>query len=145
VGLVYAAAFALDQGEVLGGLVEHFPATPILGALAFDHQGNATVEPEAFRQLFAPDLPERQARVLAATQTPISGAIFGTPAGAPAWRGIPSWYQVSTEDQVVSPELQRFVAARMNAQVIELPSSHASLLSQPRAITELIETAAHGL
>jgi pimeloyl-ACP methyl ester carboxylesterase len=144
IGLVYAAAFALDEGEALGGLIEHFPATPLLGALRFDSQGNATVEPGAFVQLFAPDLPPAQARVLAAAQTPISGAIFGTPVGAPAWRTIPAWYQVSTQDQIVSPELQRFVAARMNAHVIELPSSHASPLSQARELAELIEAATHG-
>jgi pimeloyl-ACP methyl ester carboxylesterase len=144
VGLVYAAAFALDEGESLNGLIAGFPAPPILGALVFDSAGNATLAPDAFVELFAPDLPERRARVLAATQTPISGAIFGTPAGAPAWRGLPAWYQVSTEDQVVSPDLQRFVAARMNAHVTELPASHASLLAQPRAIAALIETAAYG-
>jgi pimeloyl-ACP methyl ester carboxylesterase len=119
-GLVYAAAYALDEGESLGALNARFPATPLLGALVFDSAGSATIEPEAFTRLFAPDVPARQARVLAAAQGPISGAIFGTPAGAPAWRTIPSWYQVSTEDQVISPELQRFVAARMGAQVIEL-------------------------
>jgi pimeloyl-ACP methyl ester carboxylesterase len=144
IGLVYAAAYALDQGETLLSLNGGFPATPILGALAFDAQGNATVEPEAFVQLFAPDVPQRQARVLAAVQKPISGAIFGAPGGAPAWRDLPAWYQVSTEDQVINPELQRFVAARMNARVIELPSSHASPVSQPREIAGLIETAAHG-
>jgi len=144
IGLVYAAAFALDQGETLLGLSSSFPATPILGALAFDSQGNATVEPGAFAQLFAPDLPPRQARMLAAVQKPISGGIFGTPGGAPAWRSIPSWYQVSTEDQVISPELERFVAARMNARVIELPSSHASPVSRPGALAELIEAAARG-
>ncbi len=144
IGLVYAAAFALDEGEALGGLVAGFPAPPVLDALVFDNAGNATVAPDAFVELFAPDLPARRARVLAASQTPISGAIFGTPAGAPAWRGIPAWYQVSTEDQVVSPDLQRFVASRMNAQVTELRASHASLLSRPRAIAALIETAAYG-
>ena len=144
IGLVYAAGYALDQGETLLSLNERFPATPILGALVFDGQGSATVEPAAFAQLFAPDLPQRQARVLAATQTPIAGAIFGTPAGAPAWRDVPAWYQISTEDQVIHPELQRFVAARMNAEVIELPASHASPVSRPRAIAALIETAAHG-
>jgi pimeloyl-ACP methyl ester carboxylesterase len=144
IGLVYAAGYALDQGETLLSLNAGFPATPILGALEFDGQGNATVEPAAFAQLFAPDVPPRQARVLAAVQTPISGAIFGTPGGAPAWRDIPAWYQVSTEDQVISPELQRFVAARMNAEVIELPSSHASPVAQPRAIAELIEAATRG-
>jgi pimeloyl-ACP methyl ester carboxylesterase len=144
IGLVYAAAYALDQGETLLALSDKFPHTEILGALAFDNLGNATVEPEAFTRLFAPDLPPRHARVLAATQTPISGAIFGTPGGAPAWRGIPAWYQVSADDLVIHPELQRFVAARMNAHVVELPASHASPLSQPSALAELIEAAAHG-
>jgi pimeloyl-ACP methyl ester carboxylesterase len=144
IGLVYAAAFALDAGEALGGLIAGFPAPPILDALELDSAGNATLAPDAFVELFAPDLPARRARVLAASQTPIAGAIFGTPAGAPAWRTIPAWYQVSTEDQVVSPELQRFVAARMSAQVIELPASHASPLARPRELTRLIERAAHG-
>jgi pimeloyl-ACP methyl ester carboxylesterase len=144
VGLVYAAAFALDQGETLGGQSAQFPALPLLEALSFDAQGNATIEPEAFVRLFAPDLPPAQARVLAATQKPLQGAIFGAPAGTPAWRTIPAWYQVSTLDQVINPELQRFVAARMNAQVIELPSSHASPLAQPRELAALIEAAAHG-
>jgi pimeloyl-ACP methyl ester carboxylesterase len=143
-GLVYAAAYSLDQGESLLALNKKFSATEILGALEFDALGNATVEPEAFTRLFAPDLPPRQARVLAATQKPISGAIFGTPGGAPAWRDIPAWYQVSTADQVINPDLQRFVAARMNAHVVELPASHASPVSQPNAIAELIETAAYG-
>jgi len=143
-GLVYAAAYALDAGESLGALNASFPATPLLGALVFDSAGSATIEPEAFTRLFAPDVPARQARVLAAAQGPISGAIFGTPAGAPAWRAIPSWYQVSTEDQVINPELQRFVAARMGAQVIELPASHASPVSRSRELAALIETAAYG-
>jgi pimeloyl-ACP methyl ester carboxylesterase len=144
VGLVYAAAYALDNGESLGALNARFAATPILQALVFDAQGNATVDPEAFTQLFAPDVPARQARVLATVQKPISGAIFGTPAGHPAWREVPSWYQVSRDDQVIAPELQRFVAARMGARVVELSSSHASLVSHPRAIAELIEQASRG-
>lgn len=144
VGLVYAAAYALDEGEALGALNAGFPATGILEALTFDNQGNATVDPESYVELFAPDVPERQARVLVATQTPISGAIFGTPGGVPAWRTIPAWYQVSTDDLVINPELQRFVAARMNARVTELPASHASPVSRPRAIAGMIEAAAHG-
>jgi pimeloyl-ACP methyl ester carboxylesterase len=144
VGLVYAAAYALDDGESLGALNARFAATSIVQALVFDAQGNATVEPDAFARLFAPDLPGRQARTLAAVQKPISGAIFGTPAGRPAWRELPSWYQVSRDDQVIAPELQRFVAARMGARTIELSSSHASPLSHPHAIAELIERASRG-
>lgn len=142
-GLVYAAAYALDEGESLGALSARFAPTPILGALVFDSAGNATVDPAAFPQLFAPDVAPDRARVLAAAQGPISGAIFGTPGGAPAWRSIPAWYQVSTEDQVISPDLQRFVAARMGARVLELPSSHASPLAYPGRIAALIEAAAH--
>jgi pimeloyl-ACP methyl ester carboxylesterase len=144
VGLVYAAAYAPDLGESLGALNARFPATPIVPALVFDAQGNATVEPTAFAQLFAPDLPARQARVLAVVQKPIAGAIFGAAAGAPAWREKPTWYQISRDDQVISPEMQRFFAARMGARAVELSSSHASPLSQPRALAELIERAAAG-
>lgn len=144
VGLVYAAAYALDEGESLGALNAQFAATPIVQALAFDAQGNATVEPEAFVRWFAPDVPARQARVLAAVQKPIAGAIFGTPGGFPAWREVPAWYQVSRDDQVIDPALQRYVAARMGARTIELSSSHASPVSHPRAIAELIEQAARG-
>jgi pimeloyl-ACP methyl ester carboxylesterase len=144
VGLVYAAAYALDDGETLGALNARFAATPIVQALVFDSLGNATVEPTAFARLFAPDVPARQARVLAAVQKPISGAIFGTAGGPPAWRKLPSWYQVSRNDQVIAPALQRFLAARMGAKMIELSSSHASPLSQARALVELIERAARG-
>lgn len=143
-GLVYAAAYALDQGETLGGLTARFPETPVAKALVFDDRGNATLEPEAFARLFAPELPARQARVLAVVQKPISGAIFGEAAGPPAWRTAPAWYQVSRDDQVLSPELQRFVARRMQARITELRSGHGSPLTQPRALAELIETAARG-
>jgi pimeloyl-ACP methyl ester carboxylesterase len=142
VGLVYAAGYALEEGETLGALNARYAPTPIVAALAFDSQGNATVQPDAFVRLFAPDVPAREARVLAAVQAPISGAIFGAPGGAQAWRTVPSWYQVSAQDQVIQPELQRFMAARMKAHVVELPVSHASPLARPRAIADLIVAAA---
>src|SRR5262249_55674579 len=144
VGLVFVAGFAPDDGETLAALNARFPATPIASALQFDAQGNVTIEPSAFVRLFAPDVPERRARVLAATQHPIAGSILGEPAGHPAWRDIPSWYQVSRDDQAISPDLERFFAARMNARTIELASSHASLLSHAAAIAELIEQASRG-
>ncbi len=142
VGLVYAAAYAPDLGESLGAINARFPATPILSSLVIDAQGFATIEPGGFVRHFAGDLPARQARVLAAVQKPISGAIFGELAGAPAWRQLPSWYQVSRDDQAISPDLQRFMANRIGARTIELAASHASPISQARALTELIERAA---
>lgn len=141
-GLVYVAAFALDERETLTGLISRFAPTPIVEALVFDSQGNATVQPEAFVRFFAPDLPARQARALAAVQRPIAGAIFSTAAGSQAWRTLPTHFLVSRDDQVVAPALQRFVAERMRARVIELAAGHASLLSQPRTVAEAILQAA---
>ena len=61
-----------------------------------------------------------------------------------AWRLKPSWYAVSTQDRTINPELQRFLAQRMDAATIELNASHVSLLSQPQAVAELILRAAQG-
>src|SRR4029079_1235704 len=103
--------YAPDAGENLLALNARFPATPIVDGLVFDAQGNATVEPDAFTQLVAPDLPKPRTRVLAAVQKPIAGAIFGTPGGRPAWRELPSWYQVSRDEQGIAPDMPRFLAA----------------------------------
>jgi pimeloyl-ACP methyl ester carboxylesterase len=143
-GLVYVAAYAPDAGETVASLNARFAATPIGPALEFDADGNVTIEPGAFVRVFAADLPSRRARVLAAAQKPIAGAILGTPAGAPAWRQLASWYQVSRDDQVISPELERFMAARMHARTVELSASHVSLISHSQAIAELIEQASRG-
>jgi pimeloyl-ACP methyl ester carboxylesterase len=140
--LVFVAAYAPDAGETVLGLNAEFPATPIVSALVFDSEGNATVDPSAFPTIFMPDVPLRRAQVLAAVQHPINAAAFQEPAGAPAWKTIPSYYQVSTNDQVINPDLERFFATRMNARTFELASSHASLVSHPFAIAELIALAA---
>ena len=142
VALVFVAAFAPDASESLGALAAGYPTPPAIARLVVDDQGNATIPPDAYVQYFAPDVPTDQARVLAATQHPISAPILGTPAGVPGWKTIPSFYQVSTQDQVIDPDLERFFARRMGAQTIELPSSHVSLISHARAIAELIERAA---
>jgi pimeloyl-ACP methyl ester carboxylesterase len=65
-------------------------------------------------------------------------------ARGPGWRSIPSYYQVSLDDEVIDPALQRFFARRMQARTIELRASHVSLLSRPQAVTGLIERAASG-
>jgi pimeloyl-ACP methyl ester carboxylesterase len=142
VALVYVAAFAPDTGESLAGLAAAYPPSPTLEHLIVDDQGDSLVEPSAFVRYFAPDLPPVQARVLAAVQHPFAVAIFATPAGPPAWRTLPTYYQVSLEDQAINPSLERFFAERMGAETIELHSSHVSLASHPVAISELIERAA---
>jgi len=140
--LVYVAAFAPDAGETLGGLGEKFPATPLATALAPDSAGFLYIDRTEFHEVFARDLPADTAALLAATQKPIAAAIFGEDAKAAAWNTVPSWYVVSTQDQAINPDLERFMAKRMNAQTIEINASHVSFLSQPKAIVKIIETAA---
>ena len=62
-----------------------------------------------------------------------------------AWRSKPSWYAVSTEDRTINPDLERFMAKRMGAKTIELPSSHVSLLSHPQEVADLIVSATRGV
>jgi pimeloyl-ACP methyl ester carboxylesterase len=141
VGLVYVAAFALDQGESIQGMIAGYPPAPALKHLIVDDQGNATVDPADFVQHFAADVPRDEARALEAAQHPISLSILGTPAGVPGWKTIPSFYQVSTNDEAIDPNLQRFFAKRMGAHTIEIAASHVSLVSKSGAVAELIERA----
>jgi hypothetical protein len=54
----------------------------------------------------------------------------------------PTSYIVGSEDRTIQPELERFLAKRMNAKVTELASSHVPMLSQPRRVYEVIRDAA---
>jgi pimeloyl-ACP methyl ester carboxylesterase len=142
IGLVYVAAFAPDEGESIGQLAATFPPTPAFMHLSIDDQANAVIDPSAFVSFFAPDVSKRTAKALATVQHPVALSLLGTLAPVPGWKTIRTYYQVSTEDQVIDPKLERFFAKRMGAYTIELTSSHVSLLSHPKAISALIERAA---
>jgi hypothetical protein len=75
-------------------------------------------------------------------QHPVAISLLGSPATVPGWKAIPSYYQVSTQDQVIDPDLERFFARRMGAYTIELKSGHVSLISHATAISALIVRAA---
>jgi pimeloyl-ACP methyl ester carboxylesterase len=109
-GLVYVAAFAPDAGEALGGLIERFSPSPLGTALVPDSAGFLYIDRTKFLNVFANDLPKDEAALLAATQKPIAGAIFGEGVKAAAWKTIPSWYVVSTQDNAINPDLERFMA-----------------------------------
>jgi pimeloyl-ACP methyl ester carboxylesterase len=141
VGLVYVAAFAPDQGEQVGELGKKYPQPPALAAPSVDDKGFITLSVDAFKK-FGSDLPESQASVAAATQGPINSASFGAQVSGVAWKAKPSWYIVSTLDQAIAPDEERFFAKRMNATTTELKSSHVSLLSQPKAVAAVIMDAA---
>ena len=142
VGLVYVAAFALDQGESIQGVTAGYPPAPALKHLVVDDQGSATLDAADFVEHFAADVPRDEARALEAAQHPISLSILGTPARVPGWKTIPSFYQVSTKDEAIDPKLERFFAKRMGATTIEISASHLSLVSKSSAVAELIERAA---
>ena len=115
IGLVFASAFAPAEGETLGGLNARFPAPPGLAHAEPDSLGFLWFDPAAIPTNFAQDIPVAQARVLAATQKPIAARCFADPAGPPAWKTLPSWFLVSTEDRMINPDLERFMAARIHA------------------------------
>jgi pimeloyl-ACP methyl ester carboxylesterase len=141
-GLVYVAAFAPDAGEAVGGLIERFSPAPLGAAVVPDSAGFLFVDRTKFQSVFANDLPESEASVLAATQKPLFGAIFGEPVKAAAWKNLPSWYAVSTQDNSINPDLQRFMAKRMEAKTTEIKASHVSFISNPAPIAKIIESAA---
>ena len=141
-GLVYVAAFAPDAGETLNGLNERFSSSPLGTAVIPDSAGFLYIDRTKFHDVFANDLPEDEAELLAATQKPLAAAIFGEPAKAAAWKTIPSWYVVSTQDNAINPDLERFMAKRMNAQTKEIKASHVGFISNPSEIARVIESAA---
>jgi pimeloyl-ACP methyl ester carboxylesterase len=142
IGLVFASAFAPDEGETLGGLGAKFPPPPGLAHTQPDSLGNLWFDPAAVPTNFAQDLPVAEARVLAAAQKPIAARAFTDPAGPPAWKTLPSWFLVSTQDRMINPDLERFMAARIHATTIEVRSSHASPASHPKEVAGLILAAA---
>jgi len=139
--LVYVAARAPDAGEDFGALAARFPKPPAsAGVVKAD--GFFWLNEEAFLRDFAGDLEPARARALYAVQAAGADALLTDRTTVAAWRSRPCWYQVSTEDRTISPELERFLAQRMKATTIELKSSHVSLLSHPREISDLIRAAA---
>jgi len=140
--LVYVAAFAPDAGETLAGLIERFSPSLLGTAVAPDSAGFLYIDRAKFQQVFANDLDKDEAAVLAATQKPIAGSIFGEAVSATAWKTIPSWFIVSTQDNAINPDLERFMAKRIGSQTKELKASHVSFISNPNEIAKVIETAA---
>jgi pimeloyl-ACP methyl ester carboxylesterase len=139
-GLVYIAAYAPDQGENISELKSK--AAPAAGGAHVrpDDQGYIWIERSAYPEFFAGDVDAEEARIMAAVQMP-----WKVPANKisnPAWRSRPSWYQISERDLMINPELQRFMAKRMGAKTISLDASHASAVSCPREIADLIMDAA---
>jgi pimeloyl-ACP methyl ester carboxylesterase len=145
VGLVYIAAFAPDAGEALGAITELMPPAAVAN-ISPDSDGYVWIAQDKFHESFCQDLSADEARVMAVTQKAPVGSTFGDVVSAPAWKRKPTWYQVSTADRMIHPDNERRMAQRMNPRrTVELDASHASLASQPIAVSDLIAEAAESV
>jgi pimeloyl-ACP methyl ester carboxylesterase len=142
VGLVYIAAFGLDQGESIGALLSQGPPSPALAHLFIDAQGFAWLPEDDFVHHFAADVDPVKARVMYAVQQPLAGSALQEVMGVPAWKALPSWFLVAEGDQAIPPDAERLFARRMGATTVEVPTNHVAMISHPEDVLQLIETAA---
>jgi pimeloyl-ACP methyl ester carboxylesterase len=141
-GLVYIAAFAPDEGQSLSNFVDvtKFPKD----FLILDSGGFAYINPDMFHGAFAQDVDATEAHIMAVVQKPFTQSIFTEKSGPPAWKQHPTWYQVSDSDHMIPPDAQRLFAKQMNATTVSINASHASYVSHPNEIAQLILNATKG-
>ena len=148
--LVYVDAFAPDQGQTIGQLVSSVPGscvvatdpTTIFNLATYPGAPSgvfdAYYKQNLFPACFANGLPLREARVLAATQEPLSTIALGQQSGVPAWKTIPSWAVVGTADRVILPALQLAMARHAHAHITKVRAPHLSMISNPGVVTRVI-------
>ena len=142
VGLVYIAAFGIDEGESLGGLLAQGPPTPALAHQVVDDEGLVWLSEDDFVNHFAADVDPVKAKVLYAAQQPLSVSALGDVMTVPAWKSLPSWYMIAQDDQALPPAVQRMFADRMGATTAEVRSGHLAMVSHPAEVAKLTATAA---
>src|SRR5262249_55408600 len=141
VGLVYVAAFGLDEGESLGALLGGGPPTPALANLIVDEQGFGWLPEEDFVGHFAADVDPAPARVLYAAQQPIPLKAFEYTVGVPTWKSHPCWFVVAANDEAIPADAERQFAARMGATTVEVEAGHLVMVTHPETVVDLIEQA----
>ena len=148
VGLVFVAAFAPDEGEVLLE-VTGTSKDSVLGTALVPHQyaieggtlTEFTIDPAKARDAFASDLTDTQANLVGTVQRPATDLAFTDPSGTPAWKSLPSWAVVATSDRAAGTDLVRAHAERAGADITEVDGSHVIMISQPQAVVDVIESA----
>jgi pimeloyl-ACP methyl ester carboxylesterase len=141
VGLVYIAAFGLDEGESIGALLDQAPAGPALAHLDVDEHSFAWLPEDDFVNHFAADVDPVKARVMFAVQQPLHWSALGEVMGVPAWKALPSWFLIADGDQVIPPNAQRLFAPRMGATTVEVSTNHVAMVSHPDEVLQLIKAA----
>lgn len=143
--LVYVTAFGLDEGESLASLSAQGPAPAGASAVEPDDHGFLWINRDKFQSAFAADATTEEAAVMAAVQCPLNVASFGEPLGVPAWKTIPSWYLVCTDDQMISPPAQEMLATRMKTTVCKVAASHAVFMAHAQSVADTIALAAESI
>ena len=141
--LVYIAAFAPDAGESAAQLEQSVP--PATKAIKATNDGYFFVDPALFAADFAADVPAHKAKFMAESQVLISADSFTSPIKSAAWKAKPSWYMVAAADRMINPDLERKMAKRANATVVEVKASHSAYVSRPKETAKLIEEAARSV
>ena len=139
--LVYITAFGLNEGESLETLSRQGEPSTGSTAIAPDENGFLWIDRARFHAAFAADATATEAAVMAAVQKPLALAAFAGKSGPPAWRTLPSWYLQCTDDQMIPPAAQAFMAQRMGATVRSVQASHAPFMAHPGAVAEIIALA----
>ena len=139
-GLVYVAGWAPEEGKSLNDYLANFPKDFVktYDNFKLDSGGFIFISQEKFRESFAQDVELTEADVMAVVQKPAHQSIFAEKSGPPAWKHLPTWFQVSENDRIIYPDAERQFAKQINATTISLSASHASLVSHPDEIAELI-------
>jgi pimeloyl-ACP methyl ester carboxylesterase len=150
IALVYVASFQLEVGESTAQLAAKFPGGklgPALNSVPFPRAGGEAgmdlyIQQDRFHEVFAADVAPDVAQLMAATQRPIAALALEDTATKAAWKTIPSWSLVTTQDLAIPAESMRFMAARAGSTTVEIDASHAVTVSQPGTVADLIDTAA---
>jgi pimeloyl-ACP methyl ester carboxylesterase len=147
--LVYVAAYAPDAGENAFDLTGKFPGSILPDALAppialADGAHDLYVQQDKFQSVFAADVPEKQAKLMAATQRPVTDVALKDASGVPAWKSIPSWFVYGGNDKIIPPAAHVFMAQRAGAKdiIVVEGASHVVMISDPSVVANLIEKAA---
>jgi pimeloyl-ACP methyl ester carboxylesterase len=140
-GLVYIAALAPDEGETVADVFYRAAPHPLAPTLAPDDHGLIYLPDTAFPAAFAQNAAAEELRVLAAVQRPISPACITVAVPRPLWKDRPSWYLVAEQDRMIVEVNQRFMAARMQAEVHGYPVDHTPLVTAPEAVLDVLRAA----
>jgi pimeloyl-ACP methyl ester carboxylesterase len=144
--LVYIDAFAPDEGETAGELVARggscvgsaFNVVPYDGGIDLYLPWEAEASYPGFMECFANGVDREEAAVLAAMQRPAAAAQFTEPSGPPAWKTIPSWSLIGTQDHVIPRGLQEEMSSRAGAHITRIDAGHLSLITDPGDVTKVI-------